>query len=522
MSIRLLARACLIVVLLPAAGLAADRRLADAADHGDQALVRRLIEQRVDVNTKGVDGTTALHHAVHSDQLTIADLLLRSGADATAGDRYGVTPLYLACLNGNAGMIERLIEAGADPNLADATGETPLMTAARNGIPSALRALLGRGARVEARDPEFGQTALMIAVRENHPAAVDLLIGAGSAVDAQTRKGPTPKFVPPCKGTGCGSEGVGINRGGLPDRGRRAEAKGGMTPLLYAARDGRVDAARMLVAGGADIELAEANGIRPLLMAVLNNNLSIAQFLLAHGADVNGDDFWGRSPLWAAVEYRNLDMNNRDQDSPIDNGVDRAPILAFVQALLDAGADVNSRTRDVPPSRRWLYSLGDVSWVDFTGQTPFLRAALSGDTAAMRLLLQYGADPNLATAANTTPLMAAAGVNWAVAQTYTESPQARLDAVTLCLELGADVNASNSMGLTALIGAANRGSNDIIQLLVDRGARLDIKDREGRTPLRWAEGVFLAAVGAERKPETIALLERLASRSANSDGTAAR
>src|SRR6187399_2514808 len=126
-------------------------------------------------------------------------------------------------------------------------------------------------------------------------------------------------------------------------------------------------------------------------------------------------------------------MNNNDQDSPTDNGVDRAPILVFIKELIDAGANVNARTREVPPSRRWLYSLGDVSWVDFTGQTPFLRAALSGDTAAMRLLLKHGADPNLATPAGTTPLMAAAGVNWVVAQTYTESPQALIDAVTMCL-----------------------------------------------------------------------------------------
>lgn len=518
MSTRTLTGACLIVLCLPAAGLAGDGRLAEAAERGDQALVRALLDRGIDVDAKGVDGTTALHRAVNADHLAIADLLLRGGADATAGDRYGVTPLYLASLNGNGAMIQRLLDAGADPNTADPTGETALMTAARNGRPAALDVLLRRGARVDARDPEFGQTALMIAVRENHAPAVDLLIASGAAVNAQTRTGPAPKFVPPCKGTGCGSEGVGINRGGLPDRGRRAEAKGGMTPLLYAARDGRLDAARMLVAAGADIELPDANGILPLLMAVLNNNLGIARLLMDHGADVNADDFWGRSPLWAAVEYRNLDMNNRDQDSPIDNGVDRLPILGFIQALLAAGADVNVRTREVPPSRRWLYSLGDVSWVDFTGQTPFLRAALSADTATMRLLLEYGADPNLPTSANTTPLMAAAGFNWAVAQTYTESPQARLDAVKLCLELGADVNAANSMGLTALIGAANRGSNDIIQLLVDRGARLDVKDREGRTPIRWAEGVFLAAVGAERKPETIALLERLTARPASTEG----
>ena len=466
-------------------------------------------QQPLDVNAVRVDGTTALHAAVYEDRLDVADALLRAGATPGAGDRYGVTPLYLAAVNGNADMIRRLLDAGVDPNTVDPGGETALMTAARTGAPAALRVLLERGARVDAREPEFQQTALMIAVRENHTAAVEVLLAAGALPNAQTRKGATPAFVPPCKGTGCGSEGIGINRGGLPDRGRRLEAKGGMTPLLYAARDGRVAAAERLVAADADIELADANGIRPLLMAVINNNLDVARLLIGKGADVNADDFWGRSPLWAAVEYRNLDMNNNEQDSPTDNGVDRAPILAFIKDLIDAGANVNARTRELPPSRRWLYSLNDVSWVDVTGQTPFLRAALSADTATMRLLVERGANPNLPTPAGTTPLMAAAGVNWVVAQTYTESVQARLDAVALCLELGADVNASNSMGLTALLGAVNRGSNDIIELLVTRGARLDITDREGRTPLRWAEGVFLAAVGAERKPATIALLERL-------------
>jgi ankyrin repeat protein len=500
----------LLLILLPisAAG-ASDPLLADAAGRGDLTVVRTLIDGGADVNAAGVDGATALHWAVHADRLDMADMLLQAGANAAAGDRYGVTPLYLACVNGNAAMVRRLIEAGADPNAVDPVGETALMTAARTGVAGALAVLIDRGARVDTRDPEFAQTALMIAVREDHPAVVGLLIRHGAAVDAMTRTGPPPAFAPPCKGTGCGSEGVGINRGGLPDRGRRGEARGGMTPLLYAARDGRPEAARMLVEAGADIELSEANGIRPLLMAVLNNHLDVARYLLEQGADVNADDFWGRAPLWAAVEYRNLDMNNRDQDSPTDNGVDRGPILELIEVLLDAGASVNARTREVPPSRRWLYSLGDVSWVDFTGQTPFLRAALSADLAAMRLLLEHGADPNMATPAGTTPLMAAAGVNWVVAQTYTVSTQARLDAVALCLELGADVNAANSMGLTALLGAANRGSNDIIEMLVAHGARLDVQDKEGRTALRWAEGVFLAAVGAERKPDTIALLERL-------------
>src|SRR5687767_1343967 len=466
----------LIVVCLPGAAWAAGPApLVDAVERGDLGAVRALLDRRADLELARADGLTPLLAAVHADRLDLTDLLLRAGAKASGADRYGVTPLYLAALNGSAPLIRRLLDAGVNPNAPDPGGETPLMTASRTGAPDVLRVLLDRGADVNAREPEFGQTALMIAVRENHDAAVGILLAAGALPDAQTRTGPVPPFVPPCKGTGCGSEGVGINRGGLPDRGRRLEVKGGMTPLLYAARDGHTEVARLLVAAGADVELPDANGIRPLLTAALNNQLGVARLLVDRGAQVNADDFWGRSPLWAAVEYRNLDMNNKDQDSPTDNGVDRAPVLDFIRLLLDKGANPNVRTREVPPSRRWLYSLNDVSWVDFTGQTPFLRAALSADTAAMRLLLQYGADPNLATPAGTTPLMAAAGVNWVVAQTYTESLEARYDAVALCLELGADVNATNSMGLTALLGATNRGSNDIIEFLVKRGARLDVK-----------------------------------------------
>jgi ankyrin repeat protein len=483
--------------------------LIEAAENGDRIGVSRLLDQGAPIGVRAVDGTTALHWAVRADHLDTVHLLLESGADASAADRYGITPLYLAAENGSTAVIAALLDAGADATAASPLGETALMTVARTGVIEAIALLLDRGAAIDARDDEFEQTALMLAVREAHPRAVELLLARGAEVDARTRVGPTPKFVPPCKGTGCGSEGVGINRGGLPNRGRRAAVAGGMTPLLYAARDGRTEEARLLVAAGADLELAEANDIRPLLMALLNNQLAVARLLLEHGADVDAGDFWGRTPLFAAVEYRNLDMNNRDQDSPTTNGVERAPLLAMIGELLARGADANARTREVPPSRRWLYSLGDVSWVDFTGQTPFLRAALAGDTAAMRLLLEHGADPNLPTLAGTTPLMAAAGVNWVVAQTYTESPHASLDAIALCLALGADVNAVNSMGLTAVLGAANRGANDFIRLLVANGAHVDVVDQEGRSALRWAEGVFLAAVGAERKPATIALLEEL-------------
>jgi ankyrin repeat protein len=377
----------------------------------------------------------------------------------------------------------------------------------RNGKLDAVTTLLDHGAALDARDPEFEQTALMVAVREGHSDVVALLLERGADVNAQTKIGPTPAFIPPCKRTGCFSEGAGITRGGIPDRGGRPAAKGGLTPLLYAARDGRTHEAAQLLAAGADVELAEANGIRPLLMALLNNQLGVVDLLLAHGADVNADDFWGRTPLFAAVEYRNRDLRHRDL---VDAPVDRAALLEVIKVLIERGADVNARTREWPHSRTSFTS--DLSWVDMTGQTPFVRAALSGDTTTMRLLLEHGADPHIATFEGTTALMAAAGVNWTVAQTYTESPEALIEAIELCLELGLDVNAVNSMGVTAIIGAANRGSNDIIRLLHSKGARLDVVDKQGRSPLRWAEGVFLATTGAEIKPETIAVLKELGAR----------
>jgi len=488
---------------------AADDALRTSIEAGDLPFLAALIDRGADVNEPDIDGASPLHWAVYADRLDAARMLVESGADATLASRYGVTPLYLAAVNGNPEMVELLLEAGADPAGIGPYGETMLMTAARTGVPAVVEALIAAGAAVDTREPAFDQTALMLAAREGNVDAARLLIRHGADVNARTRVGPTPDFVPPCKGTGCGSEGVGINRGGLPDRGRRDAALGGMTPLLYASRDGLADVAGLLVESGADLELAEANGIRPLLMSLLNGHLDVARILVEAGADRNADDFWGRTPLFAAVEYRDLDMNNRDQDDPKDNGIDRAPYFDFIVDLLERGVDVNARTREVWPQRRFLYSLGDVSWVDFTGQTAFLRAALSGDISVMRLLLEHGADPNLPTFAGTTPLMAAAGVNWVVAQTYTESPEALLEAVKLCLEHGTDINATNSMGLSALLGAVNRGSNDIIRYLAEHGADLHVVDVQGRDAMRWAEGVFLAAVGAERKPETIALLEAL-------------
>ncbi|HVZ20923.1 MAG TPA: ankyrin repeat domain-containing protein, partial [Vicinamibacterales bacterium] len=232
----------------------------------------------------------------------------------------------------------------------------------------------------------------------------------------------------------------------------------------------------------------------------------VARFLVAHGADVNAADWYGRTPLWSAVETRNMDKDN----ATFENGIDRAPFIPLMTLLLEHGANPNARTAEQPPVRNaFLRVTGTLEWVDFTGMTPFLFAARAGDVTAMKLLLAHGADPNIPTYGGTTPLMAAAGVNWVFDQTYDEGPKALLEAVQICLDLGQDVNAVNSMGVTALMGAANRGSDDIIRLLVSKGARLDLKDKEGRSALTWAQGVFLATNPAKAKPSSIALIQQL-------------
>ncbi len=486
----------------------AEQALTAAARSGDLTLVNELLGNAVAVDAREADGTSALHWAVLGGHHAVVAGLLQAGADVNAADRYGTTPLSLAALNGDVLATEALLKAGANVNAVDAARESVLMTAARTGNETIVDLLLAQGALVGYEEPEYHLSALMLAALENHPAIVARLARVGGRVNDHTRVGPTPPFIVPCKG-GCGSEGVGMNRGGVPDRGERPEIEGGMTPLLYAARDGKLEVAQVLLAAGAELEQTEANDITPLLIALINGQVELANFLLDHGAEVNVADFYGRTPLFAAVEHRNLDMDNNDNPNPTHNGVDREAFIPLITRLLAAGADVDARTREYPPSRRWIHVRNDITWVDMTGQTPFVRAAFSGDLTSMQLLLQHGADPTITTYIGSSALMAAAGINWREGQSFTESPAALLAAVKLCIEQGLDVNASNSMGLTALLGAANRGSNDIIELLVANGAKLDIKDAEGRTPMTWAQGVFLGDLGAQPKPDTIELLRKL-------------
>jgi ankyrin repeat protein len=359
---------------------------------------------------------------------------------------------------------------------------------------------------VDARESQFGQTALMYAARAGHAGVVSVLLAHGAQPNVATPVGRTPAFIAPNSVPGFGF-GIGILRGGVPaDRGRREPTPGGLTPLHYAARHDRAEVAKLLVAAGATINAREANDITPLLMAISNNAMATAQYLLAQGGDVNASDWYGRSPLWEAVNVRNLYVHN----GTFKNGIDRPPVLELIKALLAKGANVNARTKETPPFRHHLLEItGSLEWVDFTGQTPFLTAALAGDVTVMKLLLQHGADPRINTFQGTSPLMAAAGVNWVVSQTWTEGPEQLLEAVQLCHSLGMDVNQANSMGITALHGAANRGSDDIIRFLVDKGADLTAQDNEHRSALDWAKGVFLATHAPEPKPSSIALITSL-------------
>ena len=268
---------CLSPVLI--AAIASEAKIAAAARDGERSAAIALIRSgSEDANAKLTDGTSALHWAVRSDDLEIVSLLILDKADVNAADPHGLTPLALACANANVEIARKLVAAGANPNLTDVAGVTPLMVAVRRPQPEIVRLLLDAGAQVDARDRGAQQTALMVAVRENDAAAVRLLLDRGADVNAATRIGKTPARRPP--GAGGGSHGLGIVRSGWPERGYQDATPGGMTPLLYAARDGRTDIARMLIAAGAKVNTPDANKITPLLMAITNNQPDVADLLI--------------------------------------------------------------------------------------------------------------------------------------------------------------------------------------------------------------------------------------------------
>jgi ankyrin repeat protein len=502
------ARTAALLALAIVAGAGADEGgipIVDAARAGDRAAVRRLIERRADVNASEPDGTTALHWAARADDREMMSALLRAGARPAAANRYGVTPLRLAAVNGSAPAITMLLDAGVNPDGANAEGETALMTAARAGSVEAVRVLAARGANVNARETWFGETAMMWAAAENHAAVVRALASLGGDVDARSRLVTPPELEFPKSG--------GPN---MPF------ARGGWTPLMYAAREGAIDAARALAELGADVDVValpqtdvpltpelraglEAGvGTTALVYAIINAHFDLAAMLLEHGADPNIADHTGMAALYAAVEWNTLQWV---QSRPAPIWTDALDGAGLVKRLLARGADPNAVLKSAPPK----ISLDPGATLNFNrGATPLMRAARTNDVDVMRLLLDGGADPRAALPDGTTVLMIAAGQG--LGGLRGEGPRIRVpteagavEAVRLLLDRGVPINAANNAGATALHAAVSRGER-VVRLLAERGADVNARNKFGQTPLDLALGAGGRRGGGVVRESTAALL----------------
>jgi uncharacterized protein len=475
--------------------------LADAVQHRDKQAVLSLLKSKTDVNAPQGDGATALHWAAYLNDAETTALLLRAGANVKARNNLGVSPLALAAQQGSAAIVEQLIKAGAAPNdpvnFVNAA-ETPMMHAARSGSVDTVKALAKAGADVNAKEAWNGQTALMWAAAEAHGDVVETLVELGADIHMRSISG--------------------------------------TTPLIFAVRKGDMRSVRALLAAGADVNEKRPDLATPLLVAIINGHEDLVDLLLDKGADPNAEggsteltvqgvrarpqkielktpsfreqlrdvgseggngknNTFGK-PLQAVVHVANWHIS----DEFIASNIDR---IRIIKALVAHGADVNGRNTDMEP--RWSGARYRRRQV---GATAFLFAAKAADVEVMRLLLQLGADPKINTGVNITPLMEAAGIAWASNQDRASEAQV-LEAVKLLVEeLGADVNFVADTGETAMHAAAYRGANSVVQYLFDKGAKLDVPDKSGRTPLTVAEGVEYGNSFAAQ-PQTAELLRKL-------------
>jgi len=506
-----------VFLLLIAAGfLFADSSpLADAAMHADPVAVSALLRQKSDVNAPQPDGMTALHWAVYHDDLAMARILIAAGANARTRTRIeSLTPLYLAAANGDAAMIGLLLQAGADPNAANSNGTTPLMQAAASGSGEAVKILLDSGASVNATESTQRETALFFAAAKNRAETIRVLAarGANLGVTSKVSQLSAEKLV--VEDADFPLDAEVILRDNLPPgdqaakaalAGRRATARvtGGLTALLLAARDGRLEAARALVESGADVNEASAGDrTTPLVMAAINGHWAVAKFLAEHGANPNLANSDGLAPLYATIDAQWAPLGGAATPDPSQETV---TYLDLMKTLLDHGADPNARLSH----KLWFRPTAhDQMWVGTPGSTAFWRAAQATDLAAMRLLIAHGADPRIASQEGDTALMMAAGVGWA-GNFSRNAPDSALDAVKFCVDLGLDVNTQDATGYTALGGAAWRGNNDLVEYLVAKGAKLDARTFRGWSVTDMASGPSLRTTVPVPHPDTIALLLKL-------------
>ena len=568
--------ACLALLLCGTAPIARvlESRVADAAMQQDAAAVDALLRQGADVNAAQGDGMTALHWAAEHGDQELAARLLDAGADPGAGTRIGQhRPLHLAAKGGHPGVLRLLVDAKADVSALTTTGAAPLHFAAASGSSDAVTILLDAGADVNGREPQWGQTPLMFAAGSGRTAVVKVLLARGAdaratakVVDisarnredstesrarnarvaaiqkelaaAKARAATTASTGPaPAARARAGGRGGDVDSGGEPEPLGYADlvgAQGGLTALLLASRDGLEETAFALLDGGADInQVSASDHTSPLLMAAINGHFDLAMRLLARGADVTKASDGGATPLYGVLNMQWAPKSRHPQ--PAHYMQQKIGYLELAEALLKAGADPNARLR----KSLWYTTYNrDLLSVDRTGSTPFWWAAYTLDVPAMRMLLRYGADPNLRTAKvperyeeggpeatgpdrsglppipwfgpAVAPIHAASGVGYGVGfagNTHRHVPDGWLPAVKFLVEeLGADVNARDHNGYTPLHHAASRGDNELIQYLVAKGADVKALSRSGQTTVDLANGPVQRV---QPFPETIALLERL-------------
>jgi ankyrin repeat protein len=554
--------------------------IADAAMNGDRGAVKSLLSQKADVNSAQPDGATALQWAAYKGDIETADLLIKAGANVKAANNDGSTALSLACERGDATMIDKLLGAGADVNEKGPHGETPLMMSSRNGNLEAMKALLAHKADVNAKETLRGTTALMWAAEQSHAQAIRLLIANGADVSVKSAPEVRPRgaYLAPSaaqrfangdvlgrRNGAAGRGGAGRANGaggnatagaaagngtpatttagvaGAPERrvttgddvadaaeffGNRNQVKdgGGMTALALAAREGDLESVKALVEGGADVNQKTNYGWTAVLTATNNKNYVIGKYLLEHGADPNIANNGGWRPLYLATDNRNIEGGDYPvRPADMDH-------LEFIKQLIAHGADVNARVCGTKSTDK--VCSGDSTdtrtiftnqWLYEDGATAFIRAAQSGDVVLMKLLLEHGADPKIATAHNVTALATASGIGWVEGITFEWSKKETLEAVNMCLSLGIDVNSVDSDGRTALHGAAHKGDVEVIKALVSHGAKLDAKDFGSRDttnpnqkkygyhwqPVEYADGIVRVGVQSSiAHPEAAELLRK--------------
>src|SRR5262252_2294677 len=459
LSLRRFVGRCAVALLsvgVASAAWAASSPIADAAQSQNHEAIRTLLRQKADVNAPQVDGTTALHWAVRLNDLDTADVLIRAGAKVNAANRDGATPLQLAALNGSAAMIEKLVKAGADPNAPlSSSGDTALMLAARTGTTDAIKVLFETGGNVNAKESWGGTTPLMSAVAERHPAAVKMLIERGADVSARSN------FVAAANGRGFEGRTPSAPKN---DQAVEEFASGWLTPLMFAAREGDLESARLLVGAGADVNAVAADGKDALGLAIFNGNYDVASFLIDSKSNVNKADTQGFTPLFWAVDRRNMET------APNFPWMVTTDPLPLIRKMLDAGANPNALVNNTPRARMRAGSPRIVF------ATALMRAAFSADLELCRLLLAHGADSTIKSSDGETMIEAAAGLGFIQGYSKGKSPAERLDVVKLFVGRDADVNDADDYGITPLMVAGNMGDTKIIQYLVDAGADLGAYD----------------------------------------------